>query len=97
MPIREAIDNAVAERFNAIKHTFTEREGDYIYGGWRCDPERLGWRFRQVVGGSFSAVVFNPADIRSGKYDKGIEDTWHESASAEHWYRYEKDWGYEYD
>jgi hypothetical protein len=95
MFIRKAIESAVKDRFNEISYTFKERDGDYIYGGRRCDAEWVAHRFRQVVAGFDSMVVFNPTDIRAGKYDDGIEKTWHDGASAEHWYLYEKDWGFD--
>lgn len=30
--------------------------------------------------------------IEAGQFDEVIEITWHEAASAEYWYRYEKQW-----
>jgi hypothetical protein len=92
MLIRKAINEAVEARYNEILSTFEQREGDYIYTGHRCSPEYIARRFRQVVSGIDTMVVFNPAAIRAGDYDKGIEDTWHDAAGAEHWYMYEKEW-----
>jgi len=86
------IHAAVTERFNAIRHTLNEKEGDYIYLGNRCNPVNLGWRFCQNVGGYLGCEDFDPADILAGKYDEGIEATWHDAASAQHWYTYEKEW-----
>lgn len=101
MSIYDDVNIAVAERFNAIRHTFRYREGDYLYDGSRCSPGELGWRFRQTL----SLFLHQPGglqweppaaligEIAAGQHDKIIEATWHDAASAEHWYRYEKDYG----
>lgn len=88
---REDIKKAVKDRFILIQHKFKQQslldDGGYAYDGNRCLPENLGWRFIQSHG------LRSPCDIESGTLDGLIEETWHESARAEHWYRYEKDWG----
>ena len=83
------IKRAVAQRFEGIKAGFKQQAGDLVYTGNRCRPTELGWRFIQNGGGNWT-----PLDIIVGKADSGIEATWHDAASAEHWYTYEKDWGY---
>ena len=47
--MRTLIDDSIADRFLTIKHKISERSGDYIYGSSRCMPDRLGWRFRQLL------------------------------------------------
>jgi hypothetical protein len=81
------IDCAIATRFNHIKDSFVQKEGDFIYDGGRCIAEKLGWRFEQNT-----EHRFNVEDVESGKCDTDIERTWHDAASAEYWYRYEKRW-----
>lgn len=90
---------AVAERFEAIKggEAFAERDENhpdamlgYCYDGNRCRAENLGWRCSQTVGFDMS-----PEEIAAGAYDEQIAVGFHEAASAEYWYRYEKDWGHE--
>lgn len=88
---REAIKKAVADRFLVIRDTLVRRpegrDNGHLYNGNRCKPENLGWRFIQSYG------MHKAEDIASGKCDDLIEGAWHENASAEHWYTYEKDWG----
>jgi hypothetical protein len=88
---------AVAERFEHIKggEAFAERDDShpeamfgYCYDGNRCRPENLGWRSAQTVGFDMS-----PEQVEAGEYDDSIAVGFHEAASSEHWYRYEKDWG----
>lgn len=88
---------AVAERFEAIKggEAFAERDTDpdgfgFCYDGHRCQAENLGWRTRQTVG-----FDMTPDQIAAGEYDEQIAIGYHEAASTEHWYRFEKDWGHE--
>lgn len=84
---RTALDWAVANRFNAIRDGLTEQAGDFCYDGNRTSADSLGWRFRQMHGD------LNPDAILMGAHDAEIEATYHEAASSEHYYRYEKDWG----
>ena len=89
--ILHAVDEAVADRFRAIRDRFKEREGDYIYGGYRTMPEQLGWRFRQNLslklrepGGLFYVCYPElPAEIAADRHDGMIEHTWHDAASSE--------------
>ena len=95
---QDALCEAVAERFEDInwKEPFAERTMDhpeargfgYCYDGHRCEAESLGWRFRQ----SHGDVAIS--EIEAGKWDEQIAATYHEAASSEYWYRYEKDWGW---
>jgi hypothetical protein len=78
-------DQAVAARFRIIRPGLTERPGDKVYSGSYCSPENLGGRFRQRL----HTVRATVAEIESGQWDTEIEETWHDAAGAEHWYRYE--------
>lgn len=80
---------AVADRFRFLLPYLRQKEGEYIYDGNRCAPENLGWRVRQIYNTSRIEYVLN------GMIDDQIIATWHEAASAEHWYTREKDWGWE--
>lgn len=86
MPM-SAVKEAVAQRMAAILLTIDEKEGYHLYGGHRCQPENLGWRFIQSYGEP------DPQEILDGKWDAQIEANYHDAASAEYYYRYEKDWG----
>jgi len=81
---------AVARRFEKIRHTeaFQPKEGDYCYDGNRTQAENIGWRSAQTSG-----FEVPPAKVEAGFYDEAIAKGFHEAASAEHYYRYEKDWG----
>ena len=95
------VDEAVAERFLAIRSKFRERPGDYVYNGPRTAPDQLGWRFRQNMslamhdprGLAWPCYPQLPDEIARGQHDRMIEHTWHDAASAEHYYLYEKDYG----
>jgi len=83
------VKETVAERAKTLLPTLKQEhpEGyDACYDGNRCKPENLGWRFRQSWGDH------KLEDILSGKCDAEITATYHDAASAEHYYRYEKDW-----
>lgn len=86
----DPIEQAIADRFTTILPRLARRKGEYVYDGNRCRADQLGWRFLQMFG-PFRAPQYR--DIRDGVYDAQIEATWHEAASSEHWYMYEKDWG----
>lgn len=61
-------------------------KGEYLYGGSRTMPANLGWRFLQNYGEpTFEALM-------AGEYDEHLIANYHDAASAEHWYRYEKQW-----
>lgn len=88
---------AVAERFEAIKDgiAFNKRDQNhpgsgfgFCYDGNRCRAENIGWRAAQTAGFHMS-----PEQVEAGEYDEAIAIGFHEAASSEHWYRYEKDWG----
>lgn len=81
-------DSAVATRAALIIPALTQRTGDYMYSGNRTQPENLGWRLRQAHGEAATTD-----QIRWGFIDHLIADAWHAAASAEYYYRYEKDWG----
>jgi hypothetical protein len=85
---------AIAERFKAIKHSIPQKSGDYLYSGNRCEPENLGWRLLQNFY-RFPVVKDLPSveDIFYGRIDEEIISTYHEAASCEWYYTYEKDWG----
>ncbi len=91
----EGVDEAIAARFILIRdgEDFAKRDArdprsfGFCYDGNRCEPGSLGWRFVQMHG------EVNPDAIEVGAFDAEIAETYHEAASAEHWYRYEKDWG----
>ena len=85
---------AVAKRATDLLPTLRQKQDHedpvgmgYIYDGNRCKPQNLGWRFRQMFGDH------EPEAILAGECDEEIEETWHEAAHSEYWYRYEKDWG----
>ncbi len=87
---RDALDLAVERRFEIIRaaHEFDwKRDGDYCYDGNRTRGSELGWRLRQRFG------ALDPVSVEAGTHDSEIAATFHESASAEYYYRYEKDWG----
>lgn len=85
----------------AIRPRLKQRDGEYLYGGCRARPEELGWRFRQ----NLSLYLKQPGglcwepptevvgQVEAGEHDALIEATWHDAASAEWYYRYEKDYG----
>ena len=87
----EPFHKAVAARFLLIKDSEAfahrnENEG-FCYDGNRTEAENLGWRTKQSVGFEKS-----PEEIASGEYDEQIVIGFHEAASSEYYYRYEKDW-----
>ncbi len=85
---RDALDEAVERRFARL--TIEQRtDYGYCYDGNRTKPENLGWRFRQMHGD------LSPLAIEIGLHDDAIAATYHEAAASEHYYRYEKDWGWE--
>lgn len=88
---RDELDAAVVARFAEILPGLVRREEGrahgYVYDGRRCKPENMGWRLRQSFGS------LDPAEVLAGDHDDKIEANWHQSANAEHYYMYEKDWG----
>ena len=96
-----AVDDAVSHRFRAICNQFRERDDVYSYTGRRTRPKELGWRFRQTLSirlGQSGGLCWPcypelPAEILAGKHDRLIEHAWHDAASAEHYYRHQKDYG----
>jgi hypothetical protein len=81
---------AVSARFLLIKNSeaFSERSSGFCYDGNRTEAENLGWRTSQSVG-----FELTPEQIAAGEYDSQIAEGFHEAASSEYYYRYEKDWG----
>lgn len=90
-------EQAVADRFKQIAPGLKRRTGQYLYDGNRCSPEQQGWRFHQNFAGQLARHRITPEPtpetILAGKHDAELEANWHDAASAEHWYTYEKDWG----
>jgi hypothetical protein len=93
----DEFSKAVAERFKVIEQgeAFEHRDQNYpgahcgfCYDGNRTEAENLGWRTAQTVG-----FELTPEQIAAGEYDEQIAIGFHEAASSEHWYRFEKDWG----
>lgn len=85
-PVKVAIKTRVVEILPGIEQKHP-RGFDACYDGNRTKPENIGWRFQQSFGSP------DPQEILRGSWDEQIIKTYHEAASAEHWYRYEKDWG----
>ena len=81
------ICDAVAERARYLIPRIYVKPGAYVYTGYRTKPEELGWRFIQMHGEK------HPCFILAGEHDEQIVETFHEAASAQHWYDYEKDYG----
>ena len=84
------VKDAIFERASKLIPEIPQKhpEGfNACYDGNRCKPENLGWRFEQFFGSP------EPQEILDGEWDEQIVQIYHEAASAEHWYRYEKDWG----
>lgn len=84
------VDEAIAARFLLIQQAgclAPHQGGEFCYDGNRCKPESLGWRLVQNYGAP------DVAEIEAGALDAEIVATYHEAANAEHWYRFEKDWG----
>ena len=84
---------AIKTRFITIRPKLVERKGDYCYDGNRTAPDEVAYRpwtaFVADVGDCWEAIL-------RGEKDAEIEEIWHERAQSEHWYRYEKDWGWGY-
>lgn len=100
---RPTLNSIAQARFEKILPTLAELEGDYVYDGSRCSPPNVADRysgnafrknFRQPWRGWLGKLHYVWACLSTwlGWQDKKIEATWHERASAEHWYLYEKDW-----
>jgi len=86
------LKTAVERRATVLIPSWTKRVGDYLYNGNRTMPRNLGWRFAQ----RFAMRKLDqptPKEVLQGKFDDDLEATWHEAASSEHYYAYEKDWG----
>lgn len=83
----DAVKTAIAQRAMVLIPKITPKTGEHCYDGNRCKPENLGWRFQQEIGSP------EPQEILDGKWDEEIEDIYHHSANAEHYYRFQKDWG----
>lgn len=93
-----------ARRFRSISGRLVRREGDYFYDSSRTGVENVADRFAGTAFRKF--LLDRPFDgpIGSVRYlwaclatsvglaDRKIEDTWHERASADHYYLFEKEW-----
>jgi hypothetical protein len=97
--ITARVDAAVARRFKAIesrlrqRYDASEREGGYLYGCYRTEPQNLGFRLRQSTlkaGLQATPPADWPKRIAAGEFDDRIEAAWHDAASAAWYYRYEK-------
>lgn len=86
-PVKDAVAQRAAVLIPGIPQQHPKGY-DACYDGNRCKPENLGWRFQQYFGNPS-----DPQEVLDGEWDEQIVATYHEAASAEHWYRYEKDWG----
>jgi hypothetical protein len=86
----DAFSEAVAARFLLIKdnESFAHRDDGFCYDGNRTEAENRGWRARQTVG-----FALPSEQVAAGDYDEQIVIAFHEAASSEYYYRYEKDWG----
>lgn len=101
---RPFLNRVAKARFKRIVTSFTKNEGDYVYSGYRCSPENVADRFagsvfRKFLGidpfkGFIGTIKYIVAVVftKLGLLDKEIEATWHERASSEYYYMYEKDW-----
>lgn len=84
----EPFTQAVQDRFEQLLPGLEQNQGDYCYDGNRCTPREVSWRVGIIED-------MTPEQVTAGELDDCIVATWHERASAEHWYRYEKDWGWD--
>jgi len=105
---RRYLSKIAAKRFNRIKHTFDRRQGEYLYNGLRCSTKGVSNRFAteqfRVRGecrpyncewfGLRGKMKYLLSCITTfiGLHDYDIEQTYHERAQSEWWYRYEKEW-----
>jgi len=85
-PVKDAVRVRAEQLIPKIEQKHPKGWGA-CYDGNRCKPENLGWRFQQMHGSPDAQAILD------GGYDLLIVETYHEAASSEHWYRYEKDWG----
>jgi len=89
--VKKAIAKRAAELIPKIEKRAGLEHPDWTkrhcYDGNRCEPENLGWRFENRIGSP------EPQEILDGKWDEQIEAIYHDAASAEYWYAFEKDWG----
>jgi hypothetical protein len=82
---------ALKQRFIEIKPTIEQVEthpgsgGGMLYSGNRCTPNEVAWRIGEVDE--------SIEQIKNGEIDETIIAVYYERANAEHWYKYEKDWG----
>lgn len=95
--MRNLLNKMVAKRFSQLQPYLRKKNGDYIYGRYRTKPENLGWRFRQTYYFRNGGLQHKPSlwlclKVWLGFEDDLLEKVWHDAASAEHWYRYEKQW-----
>lgn len=99
---RPLLNAIAAERFDTIKGTLKQRDGDYLYGGRRTATANVADRF---AGSVVKKLLFDENEklgwlrylvtcfhVWRGTCDEQIVETWHERAGAEHWYACEKQW-----
>lgn len=98
------VKSALVERARVLLPSLKQEHPqghDACYDGSRCEPENLAWRIRQNAQGWIrQAAGHGPQEDReitvelvsAGEIDDLIEYTYHDAATAEHYYRFEKDW-----
>ena len=105
---RQGLRQIAARRFDKIKGTLPQLRGDYLYGGLRCSTMGVSNRFATEAFRSKKKLEPYHEEWKGirgwfrykwaclttwlGLQDGKIEMTYHERASAEWWYTYEKDW-----
>jgi hypothetical protein len=107
-PVDEAVAARVEKLITANDPRLAPIDEDHprymfgvLYDGNRTAPESIAWRFEQNYRDTFWTAVANRGtsairdEILQGLWDTALIDTYHDAASSEYWYRYEKDWGSE--
>lgn len=94
MSDHQALYAAVAARLRVLIPTLTRRGDGYLYGAGRTQPDALGARFRQLLGGPeglAAPVRTTPEAVLAGEHDDALEAAWHGGAAADHLYAVESD------
>jgi hypothetical protein len=81
-----AVQAALLDRVSAVIASEPKRDGDYAYGLSKTHPEAIAFRVGNLV------EPTSPEDVQAGRFDIVIRDTYHERASVQYWYLYEKDY-----
>jgi hypothetical protein len=105
----EATRDAAIRRFEEILPTLNRRRDrpggmGYLYSGRRTKPESVVNKFlaevrpESLFRGKWEEQGLKtghptPESIAAGEWDREIEESWHDRAGAEYWYKYEKDYG----